>query len=176
MAKIHFKTKVIQIGRWIIIRLPLSASEKLSTRGLAMVAGTINGFNFQSALEPDGMKSHWFKLDKSMRDEIGITVGDSVTIEIEQISKWSEPKVPQDIKRELGLNKSANVVWDDITPLARWEWIRWIQSTKQESTRMKRIDVAMSKLKSGKRRPCCFNTNQCTVPDVSNNGILIEEV
>ena len=47
--------------------------------------------------------------------------------------------------------------WAAITPVARRDWIFWIVSGKKAETRLKRIDVAMSKLSAGNRRPCCFD-------------------
>ena len=63
----------------------------------------------------------------------------------------------------------------DITPMARWDWIRWIRSTKQQETCKRRIENALAMLKSGKRRPCFFNRNICTEPYISNNGVLLEQ-
>ncbi len=139
-----------------------------------MVAGTINGFRFQAALEPDGKGSHWFKVDKTMSKAIRADVGDTVTLAIEPVKEWSEPNVPADLKKALAAAPLAHTLWMDITPMARWDWIRWIGSTKQPETRRRRIDVALSKLKAGSRRPCCFNRTVCTDPYVSNNGVLLE--
>ena len=47
-------------------------------------------------------------------------------------------------------------IWEDITPLARNEWICWILDAKKEETRIRRIKVAKSKMNSGMRRPCCW--------------------
>ena len=47
-------------------------------------------------------------------------------------------------------------IWEDITPLARNEWICWIISPKKPETRIHRIEVAQSKLNQGDRRPCCW--------------------
>lgn len=171
---IRFKSKLTQIGSWVIIRLDSRSSGNLTTRGLAMVVGTINGYKFQTALEPDGKGSHWFKVDDSLIDSIGAKVGDTVELEITQTKEWSEPKIPTDLKSTLVSDSKAYSIWKDITPFARWEWIRWISATKNEKTRVRRIEVARSKLNSGHRRPCCFNSNQCTVPYVSNNGVLLE--
>ena len=52
-----------------------------------MVAGTINDFRFQAALEPDGKGSHWFKLDKSMCKAIGADAGDTVMQAIKQVKE-----------------------------------------------------------------------------------------
>jgi uncharacterized protein YdeI (YjbR/CyaY-like superfamily) len=82
--------------------------------------------------------------------------------------------VPADLKNALAAAPQAHALWMDITPNARWDWIRWISSTKQPETRRRRIETACSKLKAGERRPCCFNRNLCSEPSISNNGILLE--
>ena len=141
-----------------------------------MVKGTMNGLRFQTVLQPDGKGSHWFRVDKPMRDALGIDVGGSVNLIVEQTKDWIEPEVPDDLEKVLSANPAANVIWEDITTVARWEWLRWIGSTKSLETRKIRIEKTISKLNSGKRRPCCFNASQCTVPDVSNNGVLLEPI
>jgi hypothetical protein len=174
MPAIRFSAPLIKIGSWTIFRLPKSASMMLPSRGMTMVEGTINGFPFQAPLEPDGKGSHWFRVDKNILKAANAAVGDTVTLVIEPIRVWPEPKVPEDLKIALEADPKAHILWMDITPMARWDWIRWIGSTKNPETRKRRIEVAFSKFKSGKRRPCCFNRTQCTEPDVSNNGVLLE--
>jgi len=174
MSTINFSAKLSKIGAWTLVRLPKSASVKLPSRGMTMIKGTIDGLHFKAALEPDGKGSHWFKFSKTMQEATRANVGDSVTLSIEPIKEWSEPEVPLDLKKALVSTPKANNTWEEITPNARWEWIRWIRSTKQLETRKRRIGVACSKLKAGKRRPCCFNSSMCTEPDVSNNGVLLE--
>ncbi len=126
-----------------------------------MVEGTINGFRFQAALEPDGKGNHWFKVDKTMREAAHAAVGDTVTLAIELVREWPEPKVPADVKNALEATPQAHTLWMDITPMARWDWIRWIGATKNPETRRKRIETACSKLKAGERRLCCFNRTLC---------------
>ena len=136
-----------------------------------MVEGTINGCHFQVALEPDGKGSHWFRVDKTLREAAHI---DAVTLEMEPTKAWLEPEVPADLEEALLVVPQAHTLWMKITPSARWDWIRWIRATKQPETRKHRIAVACSKLKHGERRPCCFNRNLCTEPYVSHNWVLRE--
>ena len=64
--------------------------------------------------------------------------------------------LPGDLKAALELRPEALATWEDITPLARNEWICWIESAKKPETRRKRIDWGCSNLTDGKRRPCCW--------------------
>ncbi len=171
---IRFEAKLSQIGSVTILRLPKSASAKLPSRGMTMVEGTIDGFQFQAPLEPDGQGSHWFKVEKNISKAIKADAGDTVKLDVEPVKEWSEPDVPADLKKALAAKPQAKNVWKDITPMARWDWIRWISATKNPDTRKHRIEVMLSKLNAGNRRPCCFDRTTCTDPYVSSNGVLIE--
>jgi hypothetical protein len=174
MSTIRFETTPVKVGGWTILRLPQSASAKLPSRGMALVEGTINGLHSKIVLEPDGRGSHWFRIDSGLREAAGIATGGTVTVVVEPSKEWSEPEVPADLKKALASDPQANALWVKITPMARWDWLRWIRATNNPETRSRRIVVALSKIRSGERRPCCFNRNQCTEPEVSKNGVLIE--
>jgi hypothetical protein len=174
MSTIRFKTTLLNIGNWTILRLPRSASAKLPSRGLTLVEGTINGFHSKIVLEPDGLGSHWFRVDSGLRETADIDAGGTVTMAVEPSKEWPQPEVPADLNKALVSDLQANALWVKITAMARWDWIRWIRATHNQETRIRRIETALSKLKAGERRPCCFNRNQCTEPAVSKNGVLIE--
>lgn len=65
-------------------------------------------------------------------------------------------QISADLEKALIASPKALLVWEDITPLARNEWICSVISAKQIETRSRRINVAISKLKSGIKRPCCW--------------------
>ena len=64
--------------------------------------------------------------------------------------------LPDDLQRALTSSSKALALWQDITPLARNEWICWVTSGKKAETRGIRIEKALSKMKGGMRRPCCW--------------------
>ncbi|HRH24163.1 MAG TPA: YdeI/OmpD-associated family protein [Candidatus Paceibacterota bacterium] len=64
--------------------------------------------------------------------------------------------LPADFRKAIQASKPAYAVWEDITPLARNEWICWVTSGAKAETRGIRITKAVSKLKGGMRRPCCW--------------------
>lgn len=65
-------------------------------------------------------------------------------------------KVPEDLQRAFLADKTALEKWQEITPLARNEWICWVISVKRLETRKNHIKRMMAELKAGKRRPCCW--------------------
>lgn len=65
-------------------------------------------------------------------------------------------ELPEDLGEALKRDPQAMVTWEDITPLARNEWICWVESAKKAETRLKRIDWGCESLGEGKRRPCCW--------------------
>ncbi|HEX7444280.1 MAG TPA: YdeI/OmpD-associated family protein, partial [Acidimicrobiales bacterium] len=48
-------------------------------------------------------------------------------------------KLPRDLRTALVAHPIALDAWNDITPLARNEFICWVEDAKQESTRERRI-------------------------------------
>ncbi|MBI4094651.1 MAG: YdeI/OmpD-associated family protein [Candidatus Liptonbacteria bacterium] len=70
--------------------------------------------------------------------------------------KGAVHSVPADLRRALVSAKAARSAWEDITPLARNEWICWVTSAKKPETRNRRIERTRAELTEGKRRPCCW--------------------
>lgn len=73
-----------------------------------------------------------------------------------KLSSGTIHKLPADFGKEITANKVVSKLWEDITPLARNEWICWVTSGKKSETRNIRIEKALSKMKGGMRRPCCW--------------------
>jgi uncharacterized protein YdeI (YjbR/CyaY-like superfamily) len=69
----------------------------------------------------------------------------------------SEPRVPTDLRKALAATPKAKAQWKDLTPIARTDFISWIDSAKHQETRRRRIEKACSMLSAGKRRPCCYS-------------------
>jgi uncharacterized protein YdeI (YjbR/CyaY-like superfamily) len=64
--------------------------------------------------------------------------------------------LPADIRAALAADDSVLERWEDLTPLARNEWICWTVTTKRPETRKEHIERMMTELLEGKRRPCCW--------------------
>lgn len=142
---------------WTFLNLPREASDRLPTRSMCSVEGTFNGTEFVATLEPDGQGGHWLRVSEKLREAVGAKAGETVTLEISPATVEPEPEVPEDLQQALAADPKALAVWNDTTAIARRDWIYWISTGKKAETRVKRIDVTVSKLASGKRRACCFD-------------------
>lgn len=176
MATIRFEGTLETIDKWAVLRLPEAASRQLPSRGQVAVRGTINGHEFQTVLEPDGFSGHWMKVDEKLQKSARISPSTIATLEIDPTKDWPEPNVPQDLLTALAAApQKIQDNWRDITPMARWEWVRWVSATGNPDTRKRRVEVTISKMNSGKRRPCCFDLSACTDPNLSKNGKLLDQ-
>jgi hypothetical protein len=170
---IRFDAAASAIDSTVIVRLPDDASQRLPSRGQVAVQGTINGIELRTVVEPDGAKGHWIRIDRDLQRAAHIGAGDDVRVVIEPTRDWPEPDVPADLKNALAAApQKIRDIWEDITPMARWEWVRWVNATANPTTRQRRVEVTISKIDNGKRRPCCFDLSACTDPALAKNGRL----
>ena len=84
-----------------------------------------------------------------------MTEGLRVT-EVKNIPGGVVHDLPDDLESALKADPEALATWIDITPLARNEWVCWIESAKKIETRQKRLAWGCENLRAGKRRPCCW--------------------
>jgi hypothetical protein len=88
-----------------------------------------------------------------------------------KISGGTVHNLPADLREALASDTKALALWEDITPLARNEFICWVENAKQIETRNRRIKRSLEDLGNGKRRPCCWlgcihRTNKSISPSV----------
>ncbi len=174
-ALIRFTAELVTIDDTTLVRLPQEASDQLSSRGQVALHASIGGHGFDTVAEPDGRRGHWLRVEEPLQRAVGARPGDTVELTLEPASEWPEPQVPDDLAAVLA-DAPARIreVWEDITPMARWEWVRWVQATRNPQTRQRRVEVSISKLDGGKRRPCCFDLSSCTDPELARSGKLRE--
>lgn len=74
----------------------------------------------------------------------------------ETLAQGVAHKIPDDLRKALVADDLVVEKWNDLTPLARNEWICWNISPKQQKTKDEHIKRTVQELKEGKRRPCCW--------------------
>ncbi len=96
---------------------------------------------------------------------------------VTKISGGTVHRIPADLHKAIGSDRSVLVLWEGLTPLARNEWICWVTFVKQSATRKEHVVRLIADLKKGKRRPCCWigcihRTDKKISPSVQ--GILVK--
>lgn len=170
---ITFSTHLEVINGRPILRLPADASAKLPSRGQVAASVQLEGVDFTTVIEPDGMRGHWMNVADELSAQLRPGHAQAVDVSLTPTKDWPETSLPADFGAALDDAPQLTEMWAGLTPMARWEWVRWIQATKNAKTRARRVEVAISKLESGKRRPCCFDLASCTDPELSKSGKLL---
>ena len=75
---------------------------------------------------------------------------------IGSIGNKTPHRMPSDLQKALSSTPNGKLAWEDVTPLARNEWICWIEEAKKIETRNHRIERTVNEITQGKRRPCCW--------------------
>lgn len=171
---ISFTTVTEVVGETTLVRLPQEASARLPSRGQVAVQAALGGLEAATMLEPDGRGGHWMRINGPLARAAGVAPGGNVEVAVEVAKDWPEPEVPPDLSDALdAAPEKIQGIWEDITPMARWEWVRWVGATKNAKTRQRRVEVSIDKMHHGKRRPCCFDLSSCTDPNLSTGGKLV---
>lgn len=136
----------------------------------------MNGHVFQAVLEPDGRRGHRLKVGTKLRQALAVSEGDPAEVTVEPAKGWPEPGLPGDLPAALAGAPGIAGVGESITPMAHWEWVRWINASGNPHTRERRAEVGISELRSGQRRPCCSDLAACTDPDLSAHGKLADKM
>ncbi len=174
-SPIRCDAELLHIEGTLLLRLADDTSRRLPSRGQVAAHASINGHDFATVVEPDGRRGHWVRVDPALLEAGGLAAGETVHLTLEVTKDWPEPEVPRDLADALdGGPAAVRELWEAITPMARWEWVRWVRATRNPATRQRRVDVSVSKLDAGKRRPCCFDLAACTDPEVSRSGKLLQ--
>jgi hypothetical protein len=64
--------------------------------------------------------------------------------------------LPADLKQSLEKTEDVVRLWESLSPIARNEFLCWVEDAKQDNTRQRRIQRTIEELQDGQKRPCCW--------------------
>jgi len=136
------------VGTWIYLIIPLDLVSLFSAKGQIKVRGTINAQPFRSSAMPRGDGAHYLVVNKTLRDQIGATQGDTVTVTLERDTEMRQITVPDDFQRALD-DDAANVTFAGFSLSRRKLYVEWVEAAKSNETRQRRIQFAVARIAQG---------------------------
>ncbi len=137
-------------GGGAYVEVPFDVEEALgSTR--PRVKALIEGIPYRTTLMRMGSECHMLGVLKDIREQIGKTFGDKVTVTIEPDTQPRVIEIPKDLLKELKKDKDAKTFFDKLSYTHQKEYVRWVEEAKKEETRQNRIIKTIEMLKKGKR-------------------------
>lgn len=115
------------------------------------VKAAIDGVPYRGILTRMGGEEHMLLILKSIRERIGKTIGDAVSISVELDTEPRVVEAPKDFLKELRKDKQAKAFFDKLSYTHQREYVLWINDAKREQTRQSRIARAVEMLKQGKK-------------------------
>ena len=115
------------------------------------VKAMIEGVPYRGILTRMGTECHLLVVLKEIREQIGKTFGDPVTITVEPDTEPRVIEIPAGLKKAFKLEKEAKASFDKLSYTHQREYVMWINEAKREETRLNRIAKAIEMLKQGKK-------------------------
>ena len=115
------------------------------------VKAIIEGVPYRGILTRMGTESHLLIVLKEIREKIGKTFGDEVTITVEPDTEPRVIEIPPDLKKEFKTAKDAKAFFENLSYTHQREYVLWINEAKREETRHNRIVKTIEMLKQGKK-------------------------
>jgi Bacteriocin-protection, YdeI or OmpD-Associated/Domain of unknown function (DUF1905) len=130
-------------GAWTYLDVPFSVEKQFGSKARLSVAGTINGFQFQNSLMPNGDGTHSMMVGKALQAGAKAAAGDLVDVALDVDQSERVVTVPPELKSVLAKNKKAAVAFEQLSYSHRKEFADWIGSAKREETRVSRAEKAI---------------------------------
>jgi hypothetical protein len=152
MTKKQTFTAVIQNagGGGAFVEVPFDVEKEFGSKR-PKVKAMIEGVPYRGILTRMGTECHLLIILKEIREQIGKSFGDEVTITVEPDTEPRVIEIPKDLMKELKKDKEAKAFFDRLSYTHQKEYVTWITEAKKEETRQNRIVKAMEMLKKGKR-------------------------
>ena len=137
-------------GGGAFVEVPFDVEEKLGSKR-PKIKALIEGVPYRGLLVRMGGPNHVLIILKGIREQIGKTFGDEVTITVEPDTEPRLIEIPKDLMKELKKDKEAKAFFDKLSYTHQKEYVRWVEEAKKEETRQNRIVKTVEMLKKGKR-------------------------
>ncbi len=125
--------------------------EKVFGKNRVKIKATIGGEPYQGTLVRMGSPEHMLIILKEIRQKIGKSIGDEVSVELEEDLDLRKVEIPADLLQALETAPQARAFFDRLSFTHQKEYVRWVTDAKRPETRLERIRRTVLMLEQGKR-------------------------
>lgn len=144
----QFETVLIRGSMGLFAEFPFDCQKEFGSRRAIRVKVTIKDKTFKMSLLPGGRTGHWLQFKKETRELIGKEEGDSVWISLEQDFEIPEIEIPEYLAWLLENEPEQKKLFDKLPVSARKFWVENIEETKNDETKVERINKMFEYLRS----------------------------
>lgn len=134
-------------GAFIIV--PFDVEKTFGQKRVKIIA-TIDGEPYRGTLVRMGSPHHMLLVLKEIREKIGKSIGDDVSVELQQDLEERIVEVPDDLQHALEAEPMAQAYFGRLSYTHKREYVRWVTDAKREETRQARIKHMIEMLIQGK--------------------------
>jgi hypothetical protein len=152
MPKKHTFTAIIQNagGGGAFVEIPFDVEKAFGSKR-PKIKAMIEGVPYRGLLVRMGSECHMLLILKSIREQIGKTFGDTVKVTVEVDVEPRVVEVPKDLLKELKKDREAKAFFEKLSYTHKKEYVKWVEDSKKDETRLARVVKTIEMLKQGKR-------------------------
>lgn len=135
------------------VDIPFNVEEEYGKKGQVKILATIDGIPYRGSLAKMGSPNHILIVLKAIREKLGKTHGDVVSITLQQDTAPREVAVPEELQMLLNAEPKAKEFFEGLAYTYKKEYVKWVTSAKREETRQRRLAQTIEKLKAGVKAP-----------------------
>ncbi len=134
---------------WTILVIPFNVHEVFGAKGGVRVRGTLNGQPFRRSLLRRPDDSYFIMVNREMREAAGMKVGEPVQVVLEADTEERTVEVPPDLAAAFSADAAAGAAYEKLSMSHQYEFVSWLNRTKNPDTRQKRIADILEMLAAG---------------------------
>lgn len=129
------------------IEIPLDVEKEFGTKRVKVKA-KFDNIEYRGSIVKMGLPCYMIGITKEIRNKIGKTYGDVISVEIEKDEDERVIELPIEFEEKLKLNENAYKFYESLSYSHKRKYFQWITSAKKEETKIKRIEEAIEKLEN----------------------------
>ena len=134
------------------VDFPYDVQKEFGARGRVPIKCTIGGIPYRGSLAKLGGPCHILIVRKQIRDELGVEIGDVVSVVLQRDATERKVVVPAELQRTLAADPVARRTFASNSTSHQREFAEWVAEAKKPETRERRAAKAVEMLRAGQTR------------------------